>query len=1091
MNWHLKAEKDLVKTIASPTGGLMNSSRIDLCAEILKLLSRSIQARLQILLQCSAFCIAALCLALSSLPAAGMGNDSAEPKLPLILDRPSGIPPSRFPFHSYGADSGLGNLAVRRITQDSVGLLWIGTEDGLYRYDADRFTRFDFNNGLPSTWINDVLATPEGDLWVCTPQGLAVRSGNGFKKIESESGGLPEGSCQAVVRDARGAIWVAHKSGLYYQRNQRFHRLEGFPSGPVSAIVSIPGRTSSIFAATKGVVVHVIENRIVASLSQLSSSTDPIDSLAADSSGRIWAQSARKLFCLLPGADSFRDESSQLPAISSRGVLTTDRSGRLWVPTDEGISCRIGEKWQNFGPSDGLPTDWARFVFEDREGSLWIASVGLHRLVGRGSWASWTRAQGLPSDTVWDIYRSKRGDLWVATDRGLCLATSNGWRVLPGTERTVIRNIHEDSLGRLWLSLVPAAILRYDPAAHRLFRYDTSLGVAGVRVLSVEEDGEGQLWAATDGAGLLRYRPEKNDFMRTDVPGGTPEETFRCLLRDSHGRLWATGQYGLLLRNGGQWRRFSKKDGLLRDHVSYIVELRSGELCLSYFEPLGIIRFKVDSETLQILGHYDQKNGLSSDKVYLIGEDLKNNLWVGTGKGLDVISPAGVLHFSREDGVAGDDIDAMAILVDTNNGLFIGTSSGLSLYRADTNLSRIEVPKPVFLSATLGDNQLVANTGTVAKYPYPCKIFHAEFAVLSYLYESQIECEVRLRGLEKEWHSARVREARYPALGPGSYVYEARSRIGSGPWSSPASIAFEIQPAWWMTWPALFGGLILLAAAVFALFRWRLQHFHNRTRQLERLVSARTNELAIANADLERLSITDPLTGLKNRRYLEFSIAEDLARARRRIQAIRSEWSNNKEEIASISFLLIDIDHFKLVNDNYGHAAGDHVLRQMGSVLSSVTRESDTTVRWGGEEFLIIARGSKENDAGSLAERIRKKVALTPFSISNEKTITLTCSIGFSSWPFFNVAPESLGWQEILSLSDRCLYLAKNNGRNAWIGITARPEYKGDAGIEVLDDFCAAEADGIVSIQMSFSTDTKNLQFPIASYDASVIRTVS
>jgi diguanylate cyclase (GGDEF)-like protein len=260
---------------------------------------------------------------------------------------------------------------------------------------------------------------------------------------------------------------------------------------------------------------------------------------------------------------------------------------------------------------------------------------------------------------------------------------------------------------------------------------------------------------------------------------------------------------------------------------------------------------------------------------------------------------------------------------------------------------------------------------------------------------------------------------------------------------------------------------------------------------LEKLVSARTNELAIANSDLERLSITDPLTGLKNRRYLEFSIAEDLARARRRFQAIQSDWRNNKEDIANISFLVIDIDHFKLVNDNYGHAAGDRVLRQMGAVLTSVTRESDTTVRWGGEEFLIIARGSKENDAGTLAERIRKKVALTSFSISNEKAIALTCSIGFSSWPFFNFEPEALRWQEILTLADRGLYLAKNNGRNAWIGITARVEYQGDTGIEVLDNLCAAEADGIISIQTSFSTDTKNLQYPIASCDASEIRTVS
>jgi diguanylate cyclase (GGDEF)-like protein len=1008
-----------------------------------------------------------------------------------MLDRPLGIPNSRFPFHSYGSDSGLGNLAVRRIAQDSVGLLWIGTEDGLYRYDGDRFTRYDSGAGLPSTWINDLLATPDGDLWVCTPQGLALRNGDRFKTTNRDAGGLPAGSCQSIARDARGTIWVAHRDGLYFQRNQRFRRLEGFPSGPVTAVVSLPGQSGSVVAATKGMVTRINEYRIAGSLPLWPNSAEPVDSLAADSSGRIWAQSARKLLCLLPGADKFLDESGQLPAISSRAVLSTDRDGRLWVPTDEGISCKSGDKWQHFGPNDGLPTDWARYIFEDREGSLWVASVGLHRLVGRGAWTSWTRDQGLPSDTIWDIYRSRHGQLWVSTDRGLCLATAEGWRVLPGTEKTVIRNIFEDEHGRLWLGLMPGAILRYDPANKQLVRYGNSSGVAGARVLCLEQDGDGNLWAATDGAGLLQYRPEKNDFIRADVPGGTPEETFRCLLRDSHGRLWATGQYGLLLRDGGQWRRFNKKDGLLRDHISYIAELHAGELLFSYFEPLGIVRFRLDNEKLQLLDRFDLKDGLSSDKVYLIGEDNRNNLWVGTGRGLDVISPEGILHFSKQDGVAGDDIDAMAFLADRDGGVFIGTSSGLSRFRSDANFGRIQCLKPVFLSAKLNDQPLAADTGSSARFPHQYKTFYAEFAILSYLNESQIECEARLRGLEKEWHNSRLREARYPGLAPGSYVYEVRSRIGSGPWSSPASIAFEIQKPWWLTWPAIAAWLILIAAATYAGFRWRLKHFHDRTRQLEELVSERTNELAIANADLERLSITDPLTGLKNRRYLEFSIAEDLARVRRKLQPFEHEWRNANEEIVSISFLLIDIDYFKQVNDSFGHAAGDRVLRQLGSVLSSVTRESDTTVRWGGEEFLIIARGPKENDSAALAERICRKVAQTAFSISNEKTIGLTCSIGFSSWPFFSSEPEALGWQEIMSLADRCLYLAKNNGRNAWIGIAERPEYRGETGLAVLDDLCAAEADGAIVIQTCAATEAKGLHFQFPSPKTPEVRTTS
>lgn len=1010
-------------------------------------------------------------------------NAGASP-LPPILDRPSGLPRSLFPFQSYDTHSGLGNLAVRRIVQDSTGFLWVGTEDGLYRYDGNKFSGFGLDEGLPSTWISDLLATPEGDLWVCTPQGLAVKNGPEFKTIGKESDELPAGFCRAIIRDGSGVVWVAHNSGLFFRHDNRFKRFTGLPEGQISSIASLPGSSSSILVSTRNNIIRINDFGVVGSLPALPESPETVDSMAVDQSGRIWIHSELKLYCLFPGSDRFQDLSSKLPTISSRGVLTTDRGGRLWVPTDEGISCMVGDQWQHFAIQDGLPTDWARYVFEDREGSLWVASIGVHRLIGRGSWTSWTRAQGLPSDTIWDIYRSRSGQLWVATDKGLCLATPGGWKVLPGTEKSIIRRIYEDKLGRFWLALVPSAILKYDPAMNRLSRYEGASGVSGTRALCIREDGEGNIWAATDGAGLLRYQPDKNSFIREEVPEGTPEETFRFILRDSRGRLWVTGQKGLLLRDRGKWQRFSKKDGLLRNHVSYIAELNSGDLCLSYFEPLGIIRFKIKEGKLHVLGQLNQENGLASNKIYLLGEDQKKNLWIGTGKGINVISPHGILHFTKDDGVAGNDIDAMAILADRDGALFIGTSTGLSLYRSDNNFSRIQAPKPIFLGVELGGQPLDPAPGSAQQFSHGHNTFSADYAVLSFLHESQIEFGIRLRGLESEWHNTRIRESRYPGLTPGYYVYEVRSRIGSGPWSDTATVSFEIRPPWWRTWPAIAAWLILIASASFIGFRWRLQHLRNRTRQLELLVSARTNELAAANSDLERLSITDPLTGLKNRRFLEFSICEDLARIRRTLQLIQREPSANTEEAVSIGFLLIDIDYFKQVNDSLGHAAGDRVLRQMGSVLSSAVRETDTTVRWGGEEFLVLARGSKENDSAVLAERIRSKIASTAFAVSEEKNIRLTCSLGFASWPLFNSEPDALGWQEILSLADRCLYLAKNSGRNAWTGIAARPDYKGSITTEALNDLWEAEERGIIDILSFTTSDEKPQQYPPASRES-------
>lgn len=281
----------------------------------------------------------------------------------------------------------------------------------------------------------------------------------------------------------------------------------------------------------------------------------------------------------------------------------------------------------------------------------------------------------------------------------------------------------------------------------------------------------------------------------------------------------------------------------------------------------------------------------------------------------------------------------------------------------------------------------------------------------------------------------------------------------------PIQIALSFPRLQWSLWLACIVGIILIVSSILAIFRWQQKRFRIQADQLENLVSARTLELAMANADLERLSVTDPLTGMKNRRFVEFSIVEDLARVRRSYQCVRGEWQSITEESACIHFLLIDIDHFKEVNDRYGHPAGDQVLKQMGSLCSSMVRESDTIVRWGGEEFLIIARNPKGNDLSIMAERIRKQVESTHFAINDHATISITCSIGFSSWPFFKADPDAIVWEDVIGIADHGLYMAKRCGRNTWFGIFSRPDYHGKIHPNLLNDLAMAEKQGIIRIQ--------------------------
>jgi diguanylate cyclase (GGDEF)-like protein len=141
-------------------------------------------------------------------------------------------------------------------------------------------------------------------------------------------------------------------------------------------------------------------------------------------------------------------------------------------------------------------------------------------------------------------------------------------------------------------------------------------------------------------------------------------------------------------------------------------------------------------------------------------------------------------------------------------------------------------------------------------------------------------------------------------------------------------------------------------------------------------------------------------------------------------------------------FALIDVDHFKAVNDSHGHQAGDRVLQQFAAVLGQLVRTGDYIARWGGEEFLVVFRPMPNRHLSMLGERIRAAVAGHRFEVGASEPLHLTCSIGFIECPLFRDARGSLGWEQMVELADRALYYVKQNGRNGWAAF--RPRSDGD-----------------------------------------------
>jgi diguanylate cyclase (GGDEF)-like protein len=205
-------------------------------------------------------------------------------------------------------------------------------------------------------------------------------------------------------------------------------------------------------------------------------------------------------------------------------------------------------------------------------------------------------------------------------------------------------------------------------------------------------------------------------------------------------------------------------------------------------------------------------------------------------------------------------------------------------------------------------------------------------------------------------------------------------------------------------------------------------------------------ELEQAYKALEEVSLTDQLTGLRNRRFFLQNVDADVALSLRGYDTGLHRALNDCDRQAAkdLAFFMVDLDHFKEVNDRYGHSAGDSILVQMQERLREVFRESDYVIRWGGEEFLVLARATHRDEAPGVAERMRRAVAERDFVLPDGVRLSRTCSIGFACFPFLQEQPRLLSWSQVVELADQGLYIAKRSGRNAWAAVysnaSARPD---------------------------------------------------
>jgi diguanylate cyclase (GGDEF)-like protein len=954
----------------------------------------------------------------------------------------------------YSTADGLPQNTINALAQDRAGFVYAGTEDGLAQFDGRHWTRI----ALPERagvrpYVTQLTATDDGALWIGSDSvGLWRRDDDG--RLAPVSGIAPDLALEALhARDA-SSVYAGTARGVY--RCNAHGCTVIAPTAQLEVAVLLAGTSPAgpaLWIGTNEAGLFRLDDpdgRAVLADWHLGKAdglpNDAVRGLAfwggADRRD-LWIGTGRGLARLSGDTVTAYDATTGFPEGTAAPLLPSyERGGRpvLRVALARAGLAEIGEdgRVHLVTRAEGLPEDGVRSLLETGEDPqhrvLWLGttSSGVARREP-GRWAALDERHGLPHRVVFGVGQARFPDgvesPWIGTVEGPARWMGGAWqRFLPMPyARSKVFAMQRDG-AVLWLATDQGLIgLEHGRITH--YSADNS-GLPGLTVLDVaaQDTAQGRLlWIATR-HGLARLQ---NDTIRTEpLPLADGSPTVRKLLlapaTDARERVWAATAAGLAWRDETGWQTVPA-DCLPSSELLDMQLQRGpgGRSALWVASRAGIARIDLGGALRCVplppharpAGQIYQQAVDQTGRLYVFGSDGVTRYRFADPFAAE-LELADVTHFGIEDGLPGLEFNR-ASYVDAAGRVWAGGVDGLALYDP-TQESAAGAASPLRLRQAATERGTPLKPGTVLVAGDDS--VRAEVALLAYERPQEIRYHAELLGLGEhrpDWSSGAYFQ--FSRLPPGAYTLRLRARDAYAVEARPIEIPFRLRAPWWQTPAALTGfGLALLALGALA-GRWRSVALARRARWLQQEVATRTYELADANRRLEHASLTDPLTGLWNRRHFALEMPAECARALRRCE--------DGDRNGVLGLLLIDCDHFKQINDRHGHAVGDAVLVEIAARLRQQARDGDLLARWGGEEFLFVLRDAERSGLAAAAERVLGCIAERPFVFAVEP-LPVTCSIGVCAYPFAADAPAAASLDDCLRQADAALYEAKRRGRN-------------------------------------------------------------
>ncbi len=755
----------------------------------------------------------------------------------------------------WTTNEGLPSDNLMDLIQDSDGFIWIGSYEGLIRFDGvefkilSKYTHPDFR----STSARILYKGKDNTIWVGTNGEGVAKYVNGRFTMYTTRQGLPDNSIRRIFQDRSGTVWIGTTSGLARMKpgSSQFETIDQFRQSLVEMIYE--DQQGNLWVGPgEGGVYLLKENRFHSPQHLEEMSEYMLLSMLEDRNGTLWFGTKDHGLFALVNKRLIHYSIEHGIAAKTINSLLPGKFRSLWIGTDSGIFRYFNGEFSSYSEKSGLNNDLITALMEDNEGNLWISTArgGLAKL-SDGKFRTYSTPEGMIHNKVNSILEEQSGSLWIGTDAGLDIYEKGQFTSSDVTDYfkgVRIRHLYQEDNGTIWISTYSKkGAIAYKNG--RFKSYSTDIGLTSNRCRVTVKASNGDIWIGTS-SGLNRIRGEEvTTFTRSR---GLDNDYIMTIFEDSRGTIWiGTDGGGVAYFDGEEFQFLTTEHGLGANIVFKIFEDSRKTLWIT--SNGGISRYK-DGKFF----NYTVKEGLKSDAIFQALEDQKGQFWMQANVGVFSASLEDLYEFAD-----GQLKQVNSTLYDTTDGLrasitptswgtvtrdgklCLSTMDGIAFIDPD-EIPLNPIPPPMRLDYVKIDDKILQPEAMRVLLPDTKRIVF-KFNALSYVVPEKVQFQYMLKGFEDNWSSPTFkREASYTSLPPGSYSFRLRAANNDGVWAPSQNFAsFTQKPYFYRTaWFALLvsAGFILLVILIYYI---RMRTHRIRQLQLERLLSERTKDLEI------------------------------------------------------------------------------------------------------------------------------------------------------------------------------------------------------------------------------------------------------